>query len=139
MKYITDPIALPLIDSSNYQVAFRIHISLRKAFGKLEEPTQDEITRRLTEGLLKNQYWEIAPEIEAEQLRRPPGPGIQMGHWLPANFALKTSGTTKARLALDPSGALNQTLAKAPNLDQTISKVMRRSQGTPYIFSMDIK
>ena len=64
---------------------------------------------------------------------------MKTGHWLPANFALKTQGTTKARLVLDPSGALNQTLAKAPNLEQTISKVMRRIQGTPIIFSMDIK
>jgi hypothetical protein len=118
-------------------VASRRHISLRKAFSKLEEPTQDKFTRRLTEGRFKNQYWETT--IEAEQLRRPPGPGGTTGHGLPTNFALKTSGTTKARLVLDPSGALNQTLAKAPNREQTINKVMRRIKGTPVIFSMDIK
>ena len=76
VKYITDPTALPLNDSLNYQVAYRRHLSLRTAFGKLEKPTQDEFTRRLTEGLLNHQYLEIVPESEAEQLRRPPGPGV---------------------------------------------------------------
>ena len=131
VKYIKHPAALPLSDSSNYPVANRRHISLRKAFSKLEKPAQEEFTRRLTEGLKKH-YWQIVPENKAEQLRRPAGPGVKTGHWLPANFALKTQGTTKARLVLDPSGALNQTLAKAPNLEQRISKVMRRIQAQVY-------
>ena len=91
----------------------------------LEQSAPEEFTRRLSEGFRKN-YWEIVSEAEAEQLKKPPGPGVKTGHYLPANFVLKTQGTSQARLVLDPSGSLNQTLAKAPNLEQNISVVMRR-------------
>ena len=59
-------------------------------------------------------------------------------YFLPANFVLKTQGTTRARLVLDPSGSLNQALAKAPNLEQNIAQVMRRIQATPVLWSCDI-
>ena len=38
VKYITDPTALPLSDSSNYQVSYKRHLSLRNTFSKLEKP-----------------------------------------------------------------------------------------------------
>ena len=79
------------------------------------------------------------PEAEAEKLRKPAGPGVKIGHYLPGNFVLKTQGTTQARLVLDPSGSLNQTLAKAPILEQNISAGIRRIQATPIIFSCDIR
>ena len=113
------------------------HLSLRIAFSKLIKLAQEEFTRCITEELTKG-YWLIVTEAEAEDLRRPAGPGIKTGHWLPANFVLKTNGTTRAKLVLDPSGSLNQTLAKAPNLEQNIQFVMCRIQATPIVFSMDI-
>ena len=111
---------------------------MRKAFSALESSAQEEFTGRLTRGLDK-QYWRIVPEEEALKLRQLPGPGVEVGHYLPANFVLKTQGSTRARLVLDPSGSLNQSLLKAPNLEQTISSVLRRIQGTPVLCSMDMR
>ena len=64
---------------------------------------------------------------------------MTIGHYLPANFVLKTQGSNRARLVLDPSGSLNQTLLKAPNLEQTIAIVMRKIQGTPVLCLQDIR
>ena len=97
-----------------------------------------QFTQRLTQGL-RQKYLGVVPNKEALNLRRPPGPGVEVGHYLPANFVLKTQGMTRARLGLDPSGSLNQTLLKAPNLEQTIASVMRKIQGTPILCSMDIR
>ena len=72
------------------------HLSLRKFFSLLEESAQEEFTRRLTEGF-KKRYWEIVSNAEVEQLRKHEGPGAKTGHYLPANFVLKTQGTTRAR------------------------------------------
>ena len=81
----------------------------------------------------------MVPEEEALRLRQPPGPGVTPGHYLPANFVLKTQGFTRARLVLDPSSSLNQVLLKAPNLEQIIANVMRKIQGTPVLCSQDIQ
>ena len=136
IKYMRDPSALQLLD--NYHISYQRHRNLRNSFSKLEPEAQLEFTKHLTRGL-KQRYWEVVPEEEALQLRRPPGPGVTIGHYLPANFVLKTQGSTRACLVLDPSGSLNQTLLKAPNLEQTIANVMRKIQGTPILCSMDIR
>ena len=59
--------------------------------------------------------------------------------YLPAGFVLKKSGTTKARLILDPSGSLNGALLKAPNLEEKISSVLRRIQAMPILLSADVR
>ena len=130
INYIEDPNTLPLPD--NYQASYMTHISLRKSFSNLEPAAQAEFTERLTQGL-KKKYWEEVPEEEAIAMRRPPGPGVVNGHYLPANFVLKSQGTTRSRLVLDPSGSLNQKLLKAPSLEQNIATVMRRTQCTPIV------
>ena len=63
--------------------------SLMNAFSMLEPDAQKEFTQRLSQGL-KQRYWEVVPEEEALKLRRPSSPGGTSGHYLPANFALKT-------------------------------------------------
>ena len=136
INYIEDPNTLPLPE--NYQASYMRHISLRKSFSNLEPAAQAEFTERLTQGL-KKKYWEEVPEEEAIAMRRPPGPGVVNGHSLPANFVLKSQGTTRSRLVLDPSGSLNQKLLKAPNLEQNIATVMRRTQCTPILCCMDIR
>ena len=57
---------------------------------------------------------------------------------MPAGFVLKSQGSTRARLVLDPSSSLNGALLKAPNLEENISSVLRRIQGMPIICSADI-
>ena len=79
------------------------------------------------------------PETEAKFMRKSPEPGVKIVHYLPANFVLKTQGTPQARLVLNPSGLLNQTLSIAPNLEQNISAVMCKIQATPIIFLCDIR
>ena len=91
IEYIVDPQANPLPD--NYQLSYMRHLTLRKAFNVLEHAAQEEFTQRLTQGLIKG-YWQVVPEKEALELRKLPGPGIEVGHYLPANFVLKTQGTT---------------------------------------------
>ena len=136
IKYMRDPSALELPD--NYQISYQRHRNLRNSFSKLPEEAQLEFTNRLTQGL-KQRYWEVVPEQEALQLRQLPGPGVTPGHYLPANFVLKTQGSTRARLVLDPSSSLNQVLLKAPNLEQTIANVMRKIQGAPVLCSQDVR
>ena len=75
-------------------------------FKPMTPEEQKEFTKRLVQGL-KQRYWEMLPEEKALKLRRPPGPGVTIGHYLPANFVLKTQGSTRVRLVLDPSGSLN--------------------------------
>ena len=70
-----DPSALQLPD--NYQISYMRHLSLRNAFSKLEPDAQKEFTQ---------------PMAKTPILRRPPGPGVTVGHYLPANFVLKTQG-----------------------------------------------
>ena len=131
IKYILAEGGKPLED--NFLPAVHRLENLRKAFRKLEPSAQEEFTQRLTQGLNKK-YWEIVGEKEATEMRKK----ILPGHYLPSNFVLKTQGTTRARLVLDPSGTLNQSLLKAPNLEENISSVMRRIQGTPVLCSLDI-
>ena len=99
---------------------------------------QEEFTARLTKGLASN-YWKILDEKEALELRNPQGTGGNQGHYLPAGFVLKSQGSTRARLVLDPSSSLNGALLKAPNLEENISSVLRRIQGMPIIMSADIR
>ena len=108
------------------------------AFSLLQPAAQEEFSGRLTRGL-KTKYWRILEEKEALEFRKLPGPGVEVGHYLLANFVLKSQGSTEARFVLDPSGSLNQSLLKAPNLEETISSVLRRIQGMPILCSADIK
>ena len=132
VRYLKNPLAVPL--PNIYQVCYQRHLQLRKAFSQLEKPAQKEFTSRLTLGL-KKRYWEIVSIKEAEKIRYKTDTN---NYFIPANFVLKTQGTTRARLVLDPSGSLNQALAKAPNLEQNIAQVMRRIQATPVLWSCDI-
>ena len=50
----------------------------------------------------------------------------------------ESGSESRQALVLDPSGSLNQALAKAPNLEQHIALVMRRIQATPVLWSCDI-
>ena len=86
----------------------------------------------MTKGLSSG-YWQILEEKEALHLRDTDG------LYLPARFVLKKSGTTKARLILDPSGSLNGALLKAPNLEEKISSVLRRIQAMPILLSADVR
>ena len=115
INYMLDPSALHL--PANYQISYMRHLSLRAAFLKLEPEALGEFTARLSKGL-KLRYWEVVSEEEALRLRRPPGPGVSVGHYLPANLVLKTQGSTQTPLVLDAIGLLNQNLLKAPNLEQ---------------------
>ena len=72
-------------------------------------------------------------------MRKSAEPGVKIVLYLPANFLLKTQGTPPARLVLNPSGLLNQTLSISPNLEHNISAVMCEIQATPIIFSCDIR
>ena len=58
---------------------------------------------------------------------------------MPAGFVLKSQGSTRARLVLDPSSSLNGALLKAPNFEENISSVLRRIKGMPIICSADIQ
>ena len=104
-----DPLAEALPD--NYMASYQRHKQLRIAFSGLEVEAQAEFTSRLTKGL-EMKYWRILEEKEALDLRNTDG------LYLHAGFVLKKSGTTKARLILDPSGNLNGALLKAPNLEE---------------------
>jgi hypothetical protein len=104
-----DPLAEALPD--NYMAGYQRHQQLRKAFSNLEVEAQIEFTNRLTKGL-ENKYWQIVEEKEALHLKNTDG------LYLLAGFVLKKSGTTKARLILDPSGSLNWSLFKSPNLEE---------------------
>ena len=130
VEYLVDPLAEALPD--NYMASYQRHQQLRKAFSSLEVEAQLEFTSRLTKGL-KNKYWRVVEEKEALHLRNTDG------LYLPAGFVLKKSGTTKARLILDPSGSLNGSLLKAPNLEEKISSVLRRIQVLPILLSADVK
>ena len=136
INYIENPHALPL--PNNYQASYMQHQSLRKTFDKLEPEAQAEFTERLTQGINKK-YWQVVPEEDAIAMRMPPGPVVVNEHYLPANFELKTQGTTQACLVLDPSGLLNQKLLKAPNLEKPIQNVKRRTQCIPVLCCMDIR
>ena len=84
------------------------------------------MTRRLSDGLRKK-YWEIVSPVQIEKLRGSHTPG----KWLLANFVLEEpdlGASTKARLVLDPSGTLNNTLVSPPNIEQSISTFLRRLQ-----------
>ena len=96
--------------------SYQRHLQLRKAFSLLEPAAQEEFTGRLTR-YLEIKYWRIFEEKEALQVRKLLGPGVEVGQYLPANFVLRSQGSTRARLVLDPSGSLNQSLLKAPNLE----------------------
>ena len=78
-------------------------------------------------------YWRILEEKEALHLRNTDA------LYLPAGFVLKKFGTTKARLILDPSGSLNGSLLKAPNLEEKTSSVLRRIRTMPILLSADVK
>ena len=130
VEYLVDPLAEALPD--NYMASYQRHQQLRKAFSSLEVEAQLEFTSRLTKGL-ENKYWRVVEEKEALHLRNTDG------LYLPAGFVLKKSGTTKARLILDPSGSLNRSLLKAPNLEEKISSVLRRIQVLPILLSADVK
>ena len=131
VEYLVDPQqASPLPD--NYMQSYQRHKQLRSSYGQLPVETKAEFRDRLTNGLAKG-YWRILEENEALHLRDTDG------LYLPANFALKKAGTTKARLVLDPSGSLNGALLKAPNLEQKIASVLRRIQATPILLSADVK
>ena len=73
-------------------------------------------------------------------MRKPPDKKRNFtGHYLPAGFQLKSQGSTRARLVLDPSSSLNGILLKPPNLEDTIQSVLRRLQAMPVICSADIR
>ena len=130
-----DPSALHLPD--NYKISYMRHMSLRILFSKLEPEAQQEFTAQLSKGL-RLRYWEVVSDKEAQRLRRPPGPEVTVGLYLLANFILKTQGSIRACLVLGLSSSLNQILLKAPNLEQKISSVMRKIQGTPILSLMEI-
>ena len=125
-----DPLAEALPD--NYMASYQRHKQLRIAFSGLEVEAQAEFTSRLTKGL-EMKYWRILEEKEALDLRNTDG------LYLPAVFVLKRSGTTKARLILDPSNSLNSKLLKTPNLEEKISSVLRKIQNMPILLSADVK
>ena len=130
VEYVVDPQADTQPD--NYMASYQRHLALKKAFSVLESETQTEFTSRLTKGLEKK-YWRILAEKEALDLRN------KDGLYLPAGFVLKSQGSTRARLVLDPSGNLNGALPKAPNLEEKISLVLRRIQNTTLLLSADIR
>ena len=130
VDYLVDPLAEAL--PCNYMASYQRHLQLRKSFLGLEVEAQTEFSSRLTKGL-KSKYWKILSKEEALHLRN------KDGLYLPAGFVLKKSGTTKARLVLDPSGSLNGSLLKAPNLEEKIASVLRRTQAMPILFSADVK
>ena len=125
-----EPLAKALQDNS--VGSYQRQQQLRKAFSGLEVEAQAEFTIRLTKGL-KNKCWQILEEKEALHLTNADG------LYLPAGFVLKKSGTTKARLILDPSSSLNGSLLKAPNLEEKISSVLRRIQVMPILLSPDVR
>ena len=88
---------------------------------------------------MESKYWIILDDQEALELRKNPNPGCQGGHYLPAGFVLKSQGSTRARLVLDPSSSLNGALMKAPNLEETIASFLRRIQGMPVLCIADIR
>ena len=112
--------------------SYQRHQSLRKAFSGLEPEAQDKFTSRLTNGL-ERKYWRILEEKEPIDLRN------KDSLYLPAGFALKNQGSTRARFVLDPSGNLNGALLKAPNLEEKISSVLRRIQNMPVLLSADVR
>ena len=130
VDYLVDPLAEAL--PCNYMASYQRHRQLRKSFLGLEVESQAEFSSRLTKGL-KSKYWKILSKEEALHLRNTDG------LYLPAGFVLKKSGTTKARLILDPSGSLNGSLLKAPNLEEKIASVLRRIQAMPILFSADVR
>ena len=95
-------------------------LSLGSAFSKLKQEAPKKFTAGLSKGLMLR-YWEVVEEEEAQKLEWAPGPGITVGHYLPAYFVLKpaeSQSSTRACLVLDLSGTINQNLLRAPNLEQ---------------------
>ena len=67
----------------------------------LEPAAQNEFTGRLTRGL-ETKYCRVLEEKEAPELRKLPSLGVEVRHYLLANSVVKSQGSTRARLVLDP-------------------------------------
>ena len=119
VDYIVDPQADLLPD--NYMASNQRHLALRKA--------QTEFTSWLTKGLEKK-YWRIFEDKEALDLRN------KDGLYLPAGFVLKSQGSTRARLVLDPFRC-EWCTSKSSNPGRKIASVLRRIHGMPVLFSAD--